>query len=269
MNKKLITAAVFAGLFASPVSQAENTQTYNIPLSRPGDPIHLDADLSSGSIRVIGEDRDDVEIEVAGSGGERRIITPSGAKPIPVSSYALDIEEEDNQIEIDTEWGSGTVDLTVRVPRRANLELKTVNDGDISVTDVTGSLDLDNVNGSITATGIRGTVIAETVNEDIIVELLEVTSDEPMALENGNGNITVSLPPDFGAELWMTSRQQEIYSDFEVELRPNEPVFKRDQQGNRIEFELEQKIIALINGGGTRVTLETRQGEIHIRKVMN
>ena len=57
------------------------------------------------------------------------------------------------------------------MPRRASLDLSTVNEGEIIVRDIVGDLELENVNGPITATNITGSVIAESVNNPITVGL--------------------------------------------------------------------------------------------------
>ena len=153
-----------------------------MPLSRPGEAMTLEIDLLSGSIEVIGEDRDDVQITVSASGSKRRIVTPSGAKPIPVSSYALEIEEKNNFVEVDSDYRAGPMQITARVPHSASLKLDTVHKGSIEVTDVTGTHELSNVHGPITALALRGTVVAETVHGTVRVELLDVESDKAMAL---------------------------------------------------------------------------------------
>src|SRR5690606_26277876 len=86
---------------ASLAPAQERPQVVNVPLSRPGEPIHLDIDLMTARIEVIGEDRDDAMFEISVAGGNRKIITPSGTLPVSGSSYSFEIDEDDNEISLD------------------------------------------------------------------------------------------------------------------------------------------------------------------------
>ncbi|MGD9020362.1 MAG: hypothetical protein PVF46_01075, partial [Lysobacterales bacterium] len=161
-------AVVLACATVQAFAQAE-PQVINVPLSRPGEPIELDISILSARIEVIGEDREDAVFEVTVEESTRKIVTPSGTRSLTAAAYSLEVEEKDNHIEVNTDWRAKKVSVVARIPRRADLELSTVNDGEIIVSNVTGSLVLENVNGPITASHINGSVIAEAVNRDIDV----------------------------------------------------------------------------------------------------
>lgn len=268
MKNGLRTLALLAAaaLCASVHAQDRPVQTVNVPLSRPGEPIQLDADLLSGEIHVIGEDRDDVLFEIAAGSSGRRIITPSGSQTVPGGALDIEIEERDNRVKLDSDWRSSEVVITARIPRQARLKLDTVHSGVITVRDVEGDLELENVHGPITATGIRGTVIAESVHGDIQVEILAAAADKPMALTSMHGNLELRLPPGHGAELHIMSQTEEIRTDFEVEIRPTEPRISRRGNGGRFVVEMDHEIVAVINGGGPEIKLETRYGDVSILK---
>jgi len=258
----LATLATLAILAAAGPARAQDTQTFTVPLSRPGQPAHLEVDLINGRIIVIGEDREDMEVSVNASGSKRRIVTPSGSKPIPVTSYALEIDESNNYVEIDSDYRSGPMTVTVRVPTRTDLELDTVHDAGIDVSDVTGDLELSAVHGPVSATNVRGHVIAETVHGELNVEIAEVSNGRPMAFSTVHGDLTVAFPDDFGADISIQSRNDEIYSDFEdVEVMATKPKIERN--GGII---LEQALNLRINGGGTPVRMETLHGQVSIKR---
>ncbi len=186
---------------------AQDPQRITVPLSRPGEPMILDIDILSARIQVIGEAREDVQFEVSAGGGKRRIVTPSGTRELANGAFAFDVEEEDNVVEVDADWRAATVDIVARIPRRADLELTTTNNGEITVRDVTGALVLNNVNGPITASGITGTVIAESVNEDIDVSFDAIQGDGAMSFASVNGTLSVCLPPDAAVQLHIDSAE--------------------------------------------------------------
>ena len=156
------------------------------------------------------------------------------------------------------------VSVVARVPRIADLQLATVNDGEIIATGITGDLVLENVNGPVTATGISGSVIAETVSGDINVSLSAINADNAMAMSSVNGDLNLGIPANAGVQLHIDSSHGEIYSDFEVDVQPSKPVVERKNSRGGVEVRVESVIVANINGGGTIVRLTTLNGDIQV-----
>lgn len=268
--KNLATRATLALVVSACASFAfaqERPQVVNVPLSRPGEPIHLDIDILTAHIEVIGEDREDAAFEISVAGGQRKIITPSGAQSIKGGSYAFEIDEEDNEISFNADSRAEKVTVLARVPRRANVSLSTVNDGEIIVSNIVGNLELSNTNGPITARGISGSVIAESVNAPIDVSFAEIDDVNASSFETINGDITVGIPANAGAQLNLDSGQGQITSDFEVEVVPTEGTVTQDENGNGTAIRIENVIVARINGGGPVLRLKSLNGDMQIRKV--
>ncbi len=269
MRAGFIGTAGLVALLCASAAAAQEPQVINIPLSRPGEPLTLDIDILSARIEVIGEDREDAEFAVTAEQSERRIITPSGSTPVPGGGYALEVDEEDNYISVDTDFRMNKVNVVARIPRRADLELSTTNNGEILVSNVAGKLQLENTNGPITATNVSGSVIAETVNEDIDVSFSGIDANEPMSLISLNGDVSIGLPASAGAEFHIDTAEGEIYSDFEVDVRTAPPVVERRDDRGGVEVRVESVIIADVNGGGPVIRLKTLNGDVNIRKSMN
>jgi hypothetical protein len=258
--------ALFLALGAATAAAQDSPQVIQVPLSRPGEPIVLGIGILSARIEVIGENREDAQFEISVSGSGRKIVTPSGTKSLTGGSFAFEIEEEDNEISLDSDWRSDKVFVTARIPQRADLYLSTTNDGEIIVTNVTGSLELENTNGPITATRINGAVIAQSVSDDIDIAFTSIAADSAMSLESVSGTLSITLPANAGAQLHLDSSQGEIISDFEVDVQPSKPVVKRDDRGDGVSVRLENTIVANVNGGGPVIRLKTLSGDINIRK---
>ncbi len=263
-SKAWLAIALVAAQLAGTSVLAQDMETITLPLSRPGKPVWIDISMLSAHIEVIGEDREDVQFDVSVVKGERRIITPSGPKPITTGGYSLEVEEDDNRVKIHTDWRTSRVRVVARVPINANLELATVNDGVIEVDNIRGELDLRNVNGPITATGITGSVIAESVNENIRVELDALQDGNAVALTSVNGDLTVGLPDNTGAEIHIDTARGEIYSDFEVEVVPTKPLVDRKREGRGVKDKVESVITARVAGGGPIIKLKTLNGDIQL-----
>ncbi len=274
MNSKscintLVAAGMFLVLAAVPAQsqEAEGSmqKTFTIPLSNPGEPATLEAGLVSGSITVIGERREDLEVTVASGPSKRRLITPSGPKAIPMASFDLEVSEENNNVDIDSGWNQTPLVITVRAPVNTSVDLKVVNRGDLVVKNLTGTHELENVNGSIEATNISGSVVAETVNLDITVTFDAVDRDTAMAFTSINGDLDVTFPKDLNATLYLSTNRDEIYSDFDVEVEPVEPVVNRSSNNGDFRIELSQDLVARVNGGGPALRFETMHGKISVR----
>ena len=261
----LLTVITTLSMTSLALAQSE-PQVINIPLSRPGELVSVEISIMSARIEVVGEDREDASFEISVMEGTRKIITPSGTKDLKTGAYSVEVEEADNHIEVDTDWRANKVNVLARVPRNANLELSTVNDGEIIVSNISGKLVLENVNGPITATNINGSVIAESVNENIEVSFSGITADQAMSFSSVNGDLNIGLPDKTGAQLHIDSAEGEIISDFEVEVHPSKPVMSREVGRHGVEVKVESVIIADINGGGTVMKLKTLNGNINITK---
>jgi len=251
---------------AAPAPAQMQPETINIPLSRPGEPMALRIDILSARIEVIGEERKDVELKVTLSAGRRKIVTPSGAKMLAGGGAGLEISERDNRVNVDSELPTSAITIVARVPRRAKLDLSTVNESEIVVRDIVGDLQLENVNGPITATGITGSVIAESINNPITVGLSGVASGAATSLSSLNGDITLTLPAAARAEFHLDTARGEITSDFELDIKPSKPLIERKEGRGGVSVRMEDVIVATVNGGGPVIRVKTLNGSIKIAK---
>lgn len=265
---RLIMIFAMIGI-AIPAMAQDDAQIITIPLSNPGEPMTLEISILSARIEVIGEDREDAEFAVTVEQGSRKIITPSGTKELTAGAYSMEVDENDNHISVDTDWRADKMTVVARIPRRADLELSTTNNGEILVSNITGMLQLENTNGPITARNINGSVIAESVNDDIDVSFASIDENSAMSFETINGNLTLGLPTQAGVQLHIDAAQGEILSDFEVDVRPGEPVIERRDGHSGVEVRIESVIIADVNGGGPVIKLKTLHGDIHIAESSN
>ncbi|MCH9695111.1 MAG: hypothetical protein K0U72_11440 [Gammaproteobacteria bacterium] len=263
MKLALISALMCMSFTA--MAQSE-PQVITIPLSNPGEPVSLDISIISAYIEVIGEDREDAEFEVRVEKGSRKIVTPSGTKELTTGAYSLEVDENDNHISVDTDWRMQKINIVARIPQRADLELSTTNNGEIVVSNITGSLQLENTNGPITARNIRGSVIAESVNRQVDVSFASIDPDSAMSFETINGDLILGLPEGAGAQLHIDTSRGEILSDFEVDIQPSKPIVERRNDRGGVEVRLESVIVANVNGGGPAIKLKTLHGDIHIKK---
>ncbi len=282
-------------LFAGAVvyTQESTVDRATVPFSDPSKPGLVKVDVHNGGITIKGYEGKEVVVEAKPRGktlqstetklarrladrirerfpqrereakkqrsteGMRKISAPGGT--------GLDIEEEDNVMEIDVSSLRQTVDLTIQVPYSTSLELNAHNNGDITVENVSGEIEIDHHNGSLRLTGISGTVVANTWNGEIVVGFTSIDPEKPMSFSNWNGDIDVTFPANLKANVKMKSDRGEIYSDFDIQL-DTAPQKKEVKKEGKYQISFEKYIIGSINGGGPEYYFKTYNGDILIRK---
>ena len=284
----LLGLVLLVGATALGLAQDSKVDRAVVPLTTPGKPALIKAGVLTGGITVKGYEGKEVVVEARvreeklSEGDEEDVAEPAGdeadkdevdksagMKLIPVIGTGLEIEEQDNVVTINSESWKNAVDLVIQVPSASNLELSSTNDGDIVVENVSGAIEVSNVNGSNTLRNVSGNVVAHTVNGEILVTLSRVTPDKPMSFSTMNGDIDVTFPSDVKAAVRLKSQQGDIYSDFDVSLKPTaqkpaEEAVKSGKGKYRISFD--RFLTGAINGGGPEFTFNTFNGDIYIRK---
>ncbi len=294
----VITVLLLAGTFLYTQEQAADRVT--VPFSNPSKPGKLDVSVQNGGITIKGyngkevivearvrerkvgervidevaiaravarlDDRTKRAVERLREEGQEKKSQLEGLRRIPVpGGTGLEVEEEDNVMEVRTSSFRQAVDVVIQAPFNTNLELSSMNNGIITVENITGEVEVSNMNGPIKLTGISGTVVADSMNGWVNVALKSVTPDKPMSFSTMNGDIDVTLPANTKAKVKMKSDWGEVFSDFDIQLDTvPQKIEEKDEGRYRVSFE--KYIMGTINGGGPEYTFKTFHGDIIIRK---
>jgi hypothetical protein len=158
------------------------------------------------------------------------------------------------------------VDFTVKVPYGMSLHISTVNDGIITVNNVSGTLHVSNVNEEISIKNAKGTTYAHTVNGDVTVSYL-INPPEASSFYTINGNIKVSFQPGLSADLQFKSMNGDFYTDFpEAQLLPASTTKVQEKKGKGIVYKLNAVTSVRLGKGGTTFKFETLNGNVYIKK---
>src|ERR1700685_2681955 len=239
----------------------------SVTLTDASRPALVKADLIDGGITVKAYDGKEVVVEARARNREN---APDGApKRIPMSSTGLTVEEESNQVRVNTDSHMRTIDLTITVPVHTSLRLRAVNDGDIVVTGVDGEFDVDDINGSVTLNNISGSAVAHALNGHLHANFVKVNTQKPMAFSSLNGDIDVTFPADVKANVSIRSDRGDVFSDFDVQLQasaPTQEVREGRGKGGKYRVRIDKTVHGTINGGGPEYQFTNFQGQIYIRK---
>lgn len=169
----------------------------------------------------------------------------------------------DDRREIDYNYN---VDYTVKVPFGMNLHISTVNDGIISVNNVSGTLNVNNVNEEISIKNAKGTTYAHTVNGDVTVTYL-TNPPEESSYYTINGNIKVSYQPGLSADLHFKSMNGDFYTDFpDTEMLPAAVTKEKAKKGEGTVYKLNARTSVRFGKGGKTFKFETLNGNVYIKK---
>lgn len=238
-----------------------------VTLSDPTRPALVKASLVDGGITVKAYEGKEIIVE-ARTRNRDNGRSDSGPKRLTISTTGLTVEEENNQVNVNTESYVRAIDLFISVPVHTSLHLRAVNDGDIVVTGVDGELDIDDVNGSVTLNNIAGSAVAHALNGHLLVTFTRINA-KPMAFSSLNGDIDVTFPADLKANVSLRSDRGDVFSDFDVQMQTTstQPIVEDGRShGGKYRVKIDKTVRGTINGGGPELQFTNFNGQIYIRK---
>jgi hypothetical protein len=266
---RVLIAALLIGAGTAVFGQETPADRVTVPLSDPSRPALIDVSLVRGSITVRGANRKDVLVvarPAADRPSRRSDPDAGGLRRIPQSA-GFRISEEGNRVKVSADSPNRSISFEIEAPTRTNLKLSTVNGGEILVENIEGDLDLGNTNGGITMNGVGGAVHASTTNGHVRATLTRVTAERTMAFTSLNGAVDVTLPASTRANLRMRSDNGDVYSDFDVQLSPTQPIVQESRGNNgRYRISRNRSIVGAINGGGPEFELRTFNSNVYVRR---
>jgi hypothetical protein len=245
--------AASAVILATPAwADVTEEKTFSYPLAADG---RVSIDNINGDITITGGDGDTVEIVVRKKAGTQEYL----------DGIEVNITARDNHLRIETKhpdsnrgwmsWGkdsSGSVTYTLLVPAGVSLDgIESVN-GRIEVAGVTGLVNAETVNGGINAEGLVANARLDTVNGTINAVFDRLDSGQSVDCETVNGRISLEFPADASA----TVKAETVNGGIDGKdfgLSTNKGFVGRDMNGT-------------IGGGAARVSLDTVNGTIRMRK---
>lgn len=243
-----------------------------------------------GSIEVRGWDRNEVVVEVEKVGPDQ-----ATAERIQVtatrngSAITIDVRKP-SPLETTGMRRTPSANLVVSVPLTSAIVARS-GDGSISISRVTGTLDLDTGDGSVRIAEVSGSIVARTGDGDVIGQKLdgqaeirtgdgvvgldgvftalaietrdgavEVTArrgsrtDGAWDVATGDGDIRVEVPEGFGAEVDARTGDGRVRID-SITKAPGE---QRDDHDDR------ESVTGRLGGGGKPMRLRTSSGSITV-----
>jgi hypothetical protein len=270
MNKKTLLMALILP-FTQLMAQSDDmlTEEIVIPLSNPGEIGTLEVNQIYGGIKVTGYDGKEVIVIARQKRMKSTVQMKNGLRKIQNNSMALEAEESNNYVEIESQIynrnDSNTMNLEVKVPRNFNLKLQNVNDGKTWVENVNGEMEISNVNNDITLNQVSGSALVDTVNGVIKATFKQVTNGSKMVLTSFKNDIDLTLPSNIKADFKLRTNNGEILTGFDIKFDTSEPVIEKNKKEKSYKIKLEKWITGKANGGGTEIVLKSHSGDLIVR----
>ena len=235
-----------------------------VPARNSSRPRLVKAQTHNGSLTVKAYSGNEVIVETKGADASRRERTRDGMKRVNLPPTGLEVEEEDNVINVRLR-SSSDGDVIISVPANTSLQLDAHN-GRITVEGVHGEIVAQSQNGRIMLTNVSGTVVANTHNDQVKVVMDRVDTAKPLSFASWNGNVDVTFPADFKANVKLKCNQGEIWSDFDVKMSPAQTATeKSNAPSGKFRVRTDSAYSGTINGGGVEASFSTYNGNIYLR----
>ncbi|HVS14891.1 MAG TPA: hypothetical protein VMV46_13260 [Thermoanaerobaculia bacterium] len=260
-------------------AELRTTRTFEESFAPAGGPIEsLVVDNVFGSIRVRAHDGDTVAMTVTETvvarteraaeraRAEVRLETrhADGVVDLFVDGPFRDRRERGRRLRHDDPGYRVIYDLELRVPRRLDLDLSTVDEGEVDVAGVEGDFALRNVNGGLRLADAAGAGVLRTVNGDIRASFARAPRQD-LEVHTVNGDIDLAFPPGLAADLEFESLNGELRvaaperGGWELVALPSRTV--RDERGGA-RYRVERVSSWRIGAGGPTLRLETLNGDV-------
>ena len=262
--KQISTVFLMIGIATTLLAQSKE-HTVNVPLSNPGQRGTLDLYTHHGKVEVVGYDGQEVVITISShiKDDDKQKSSRAGLKVIPNIAPDLEITEDDNLVEVDTDNNSNA-DYFVKVPKNFDLNLGAHHGGDIKVEGVNGTIELNTHHGGIEFVNVGGSVVADTHHGAIVGSFATVDQNKSMAFSTWHGDVDVTFPSSFNSSVKLKSTKGNIYTDFDMTTSLQEPKTTKDRDGTKIK--IGGWMFGQIGNGGPELMFSTYSGDVIIRK---
>jgi hypothetical protein len=259
-----------------PVKEQETIRK-SFPLTAASAPRKLEIDNVFGSIHVTGTSGDQIQILVTKTLKAESNDRLAAAR----KEVSLDMTQEGNSVKLyvngpfrcqcndcfHSRGDEGYVvhmDFEVQVPTRLDLDLKTVNQGNVKVENVIGAYSVRNVNGKIEMVNVGGAGKAKTVNGEVTVRFQEnPTADSQFS--SVNGAVELYFKDNLAADFRFKTFNGGVFSDFPMRALPQRAPSAEHQNGKFV-FRSDRFTGGRVGSGGPEIKVENLNGDIRVLK---
>ncbi|MEM9935298.1 MAG: DUF4097 family beta strand repeat-containing protein [Bacteroidota bacterium] len=287
--RKFIYVLVLPCLFSKLLGQENIRQTYD-----PQGVSTLRFENLNGSVKVVGTDAPTLSLEVRLVPSDYALNFPDYEANKPSFEFVrkgetvflnivLPEEESNNDFwrEPATQnwWGNKwwekssweptyayQMNVSLKVPRKLNLMISTMNSGDIQIQKMEGTLDVKNLNGDISLEDVVSRVRTKTINGDISVNYQQNPSRDSF-FKTFNGEIYTRFQKGVAAKMTFLSSRGEFFTNIpELEYQQQEITKQKDKEGTGIAYKIQNTASITSRKGTVALHFETYNGDVYAKE---
>jgi len=238
-----------------------NAQEYKIPVEDPKEAT-LQLDSFSGKLTIEGYGGNDIIVTLSDP-IEPPAERAKGLKPVypggrtDNTGMGLSVQKDGNRVSISYLLSyTQQREFELKVPEEIALIISSgcENIGDLYISKMKAEIEVQNCY-SLNLEKVSGPLVLNTISGDINITFGAMNTQKPFSINNVTGEIDITLPSNFAADIEMETMTGSMYSDFDFR---NEDKDMMRVGGDRLTCRL--------NGGGTKFTITSVSGNIYLRK---
>jgi len=158
------------------------------------------------------------------------------------------------------------MDFVLKVPAAVHVMVSTINDGDISIVNVSGAVKADNINGSIKLNNLVREANASTINGDVDIEYSS-NPKKDCRFYTLNGDINAWFQKGLAASMSFESFNGSFYTNIDrLEALPVQ--VEKKNVGDGVKYKVNGNRYK-IGSGGAFLDFETFNGDVYLKEKTN
>lgn len=162
-----------------------------------------------------------------------------------------------------------SIDITIKVPQHANLDLNVINSDEMLILNTQGEdAQFNLINGRMDLENVKGQITAKTINGKITGTFHEAPIRETN-FNTINGEIDVTYPRNLDAEVRYKSIDGDLYTDYEDVKRISASSRGDSEPGKGNEHRVHNARNApfQVGKGGVLIQFDVIHGDVYLRKM--
>jgi len=155
------------------------------------------------------------------------------------------------------------LDFTVKVPTQVNVLISTINNGNITVSNVKGSVNANSVNGSIKLSDLAREAWASTINGDVDITYIK-NPEKDCRFYSLNGDINANFQKGLAANMSFESFNGDLFTNV-TQLEKLPAAVNKEGKGTMIKYKINGNRFK-IGHGGALLDFETFNGDVYIKE---
>ena len=156
------------------------------------------------------------------------------------------------------------MDFTLKVPSSVHIIASTINEGDITVENVKGSINANNINGSVKLSNLVREAEARSINGDVDIEY-STNPVKDCKFYTLNGDINAIFQKGLIASLSFESFNGSFYTNIDnLEALPVK--VEKSAKGEGIKYKVNGNRYQVGKGGGAYLDFETFNGNVYLKE---